>query len=392
MKKLNYKYLLVFLIMMFLLPVKSFAAGIIDANDVKTNILCKKNEAENYMGEEDTVQKGDTLICDVTFGYGGPEKNINFADLSGEYNIKGLSVDNDYPGSILKTGSNIKIDAGFVSSGPNSKIDPGFKVKVTGNPGTNISIDVYINYGAYKTENPIDKLHNSSKKNLSFKIVSPASSDSTLKSLSLSGINLSPAFNPNTDEYTATTTNASTEITAVANNNKAEITGIGNKNLSIGKNNINVIVKAEDGSSKTYKIIVTRNEKKVDTPAPKSNDSSLSSLSVNGKKINLKSGVYEYSLTVANNVTRANIDYKTNNNKASANMSGNMDLSEGDYNQITIAVTAEDGTTSTYKVNVKRNMNVPKSGVGIPISIVFLGIVGALIYFKVKDKSYIQKI
>lgn len=89
------------------------------------------------------------------------------------------------------------------------------------------------------------------------------SDDNSLSSLSLSEGTLSPAFKGNTTKYTATVPNDVTEVKVSAKtaNDKAEITSVtGNTNLKVGTNNISIVVKAENGTTATYTIALTRSE------------------------------------------------------------------------------------------------------------------------------------
>lgn len=89
------------------------------------------------------------------------------------------------------------------------------------------------------------------------------SSDNTLKSIVLSKGSLSPAFSPKTKSYTATVDNSVTSlsISATPTNQTAKVTSVsGNDNLQVGENTITITVKAENGVTATYTIVVTRRD------------------------------------------------------------------------------------------------------------------------------------
>jgi len=90
------------------------------------------------------------------------------------------------------------------------------------------------------------------------------SSDNTLSSLSIDGVNLEPAFNKNTTSYNVNLEAGVTKINvkATSNDKSAKVTGIGEIEVSEGNNNIEVVVTAENGSTKTYTI--TANVKEYD--------------------------------------------------------------------------------------------------------------------------------
>ena len=89
------------------------------------------------------------------------------------------------------------------------------------------------------------------------------SSDNTLKSIVLSNGSLSPAFSPKTKNYTATVDNSVTSlsISATPTDQTAKVTSVsGNDNLQVGENTITITVKAENGVTTTYTIVVTRRD------------------------------------------------------------------------------------------------------------------------------------
>lgn len=88
------------------------------------------------------------------------------------------------------------------------------------------------------------------------------SNDATLKSLTIDNVSLTPEFNAKTLEY-STSFDAGTEkvkVNAEANSSKATVTGTGEVKVSEGINKLQIIVTAEDGSTKTYLINATVKE------------------------------------------------------------------------------------------------------------------------------------
>lgn len=82
-----------------------------------------------------------------------------------------------------------------------------------------------------------------------------------------------------------------------------------------------------------------------------SDDNSLSSLVIEGFNIDFDSNVTEYSVSVPNDTKKVKIGATANDGNASVSGIGDYDVKEGD-NEIKIVVTAENGDTKTYKVNV----------------------------------------
>ena len=207
------------------------------------------------------------------------------------------------------------------------------------------------------------------------------SNDATLSNLNAGGYTLSPAFNKDQTSYKVSVPNdvTSLNVTATPNDSKATVSVSGNGNLSVGKNNIIVEVKAEDGTKKTYTIEVTRADKSNDTPSTPNTPSTPStpntpstpstpSTSKKSSNANLKNitgiegldfnkDVTTYDMEVPFETTSLNIGATPEDSKAKVTISNpNLkNLEVGKNNTITILVTAEDSTVKVYTVNVRRS-------------------------------------
>ena len=87
------------------------------------------------------------------------------------------------------------------------------------------------------------------------------SSNASLGSLVISAGSLSPEFSAATKDYTATVDYSYSSLAVTANpaDSKASVTSVtGNDSLEVGENTVSVVVTAEDGSTSTYNIVVTR--------------------------------------------------------------------------------------------------------------------------------------
>lgn len=171
----------------------------------------------------------------------------------------------------------------------------------------------------------------------------------TLSSLSVSGHTLTPAFNPNTTSYTVNTDNSSITINATKSDSRASVSGIGTKNINYGKNTFNVVVKAEDGNSKTYTIVVNRNDNR-------NGDSTLRSLSVSSGSIKFSASVKSYNVSLNANVESFSVEGIANNSKSKVSYSPSKSISikQGETKTITVTVTAENQTKTGYKIHVSR--------------------------------------
>ncbi len=194
----------------------------------------------------------------------------------------------------------------------------------------------------------------------------PPSTDATLKSLTLSGIDFGK-FLGGTTSYSAQVTNSvsQTTVTAITNGSEASyviklggvIDADGTVSLAVGSNVITVEVTAEDTTTtKTYTVTVTRAE-------PPSTDATLKGLTLSGIDFgSFDSTTTSYSAQVANSVSQTTVTPTVNHSAASyviklggvTDADGVIALSVGS-NVITVEVTAEDGsTTKTYTVTVTR--------------------------------------
>lgn len=84
------------------------------------------------------------------------------------------------------------------------------------------------------------------------------SKDNNLKSLSVEGFELSPAFSKDVTEYTVTVPEDTKEVTinATENDSAASVTGTGTFEVTQGTNTFDIVVRAENGSEKTYTVKV----------------------------------------------------------------------------------------------------------------------------------------
>ena len=203
-----------------------------------------------------------------------------------------------------------------------------------------------------------------------------ASTDATLKGLTLSGVDFG-AFSSGTESYTVDVTNSPTEttVTPTANHSGASyvirIGGVedddGTVSLAAGSNVITIEVTAEDGqTAKTYTVTVTRlgtSEANVASP-----DATLSGLTLSGIDFGtFESGTKSYTAQVANGVSQTTVTPTTNDSGASyviklggvTHPDGTLSLAVG-INVITVEVTAKDGETAkTYTVTVQRQNAEP---------------------------------
>ena len=184
----------------------------------------------------------------------------------------------------------------------------------------------------------------------------PKSTDNTLKSLGVSGFTMSPTFNKDTTEYSVTVPNATDKVivNAEANDGKATFEVKGADNLQVGDNKVEVVVKAEDGSTKVYTINVKKEEKAEEKPEL-DGDATLSKLYIGGYTLSptFNKNTNVYSISVGEAVGGLNVDATPTSSKAKVEIKGNNGWKYG-MNTVTIVVTAENGNKNTYIINVNR--------------------------------------
>lgn len=109
-----------------------------------------------------------------------------------------------------------------------------------------------------------EKLMNISSSSKSVRIMTQAeleasySKDNDLKSLFVEGFELSPEFSKDVTEYTVTVPEDTKEVTinATENDSAASVTGTGTFEVTQGTNTFDIVVRAENGSEKTYTVKV----------------------------------------------------------------------------------------------------------------------------------------
>ena len=174
------------------------------------------------------------------------------------------------------------------------------------------------------------------------------STDTHLRSLSISEGTLTPAFDPYVTEYTATVDSPAIKIDALAPEKGMIVSGsIGNKALDYGENVLRVISKAESGSTLVYRIIITRTDNR-------SKDNTLKSISgVN----NFRNDVTVYDIALPTEEGSFTAEAIANDSKAKISYnpsSKRVLLDYGETKKITITVSAENGDKREYVLNVTR--------------------------------------
>lgn len=177
------------------------------------------------------------------------------------------------------------------------------------------------------------------------------SSNNYLKSLNVSSGDFE--FNKKTQNYSFTVQNEVTSIRvfAVAEDEKSKVSGAQTYNLKEGLNKINIVVTAENKQTRTYTLQVTRIVKNIN----KEVNNKLKSLEISNYQINFDPETTIYNLTIENE-SSLDIIPKVQDSTSSVVVNGNENLKDGSV--IKLIVTAVDGSTKEYIINISKNEEI----------------------------------
>ena len=182
-------------------------------------------------------------------------------------------------------------------------------------------------------------------------IARPLSTNSYLSSLAITGLTLTPEFSSNVTEYSVEVTEEveKVEVTAQTQDGNARWKVASNEVAPGETTPINVIVTAENGSTRTYVINVTR---------PQSSNAALNTLAVEGYTLTpeFSSDVYEYKVTLSDGIIPA---INAEAAMSVSTVSVGEFVSEGEsVGSISVKVTAQNGTELVYKIILELPPNV----------------------------------
>lgn len=218
------------------------------------------------------------------------------------------------------------------------------------------------------------------------------SNNTNLKTLSIENVELSPTFSTDVLQYTAKINKyeeKEIKVIAEVEDAKSTVKVEGNTNIVVGENIITAEVTAEDGTKKTYKIILT-NEKETTTLG-------LQSLKI--KDVELKGfspDKFEYEVSFRD-LEKLEIEAIANEEGAIIEISGNENLIEYGEHLITIMVSSADGTqTVNYQIkanklkqeaqNIENKLNIRNIIIYGAIALVILVLIILLIVKYIKRK------
>lgn len=300
-----------------------------------------------------TVRAGDTITLNLNIsdsGKFGLEGTLSFdssvvslADMS--CNVSGWKVENNGNSFIVYD------DALANPLGGNTKVLT-LKFKVNGGVAAGTSVKIAVN-GIVTTDGSAES--NIGSASYSVAVAAPLSGNANLSSLAVSEGTLSPAFKAGTTSYNIGEVEYSVSklnITYKTEDSKAKVSINGN-DLAVGENTVSVVVKAENGTTKTYKIVVTR---KQDPNYVPSSDATLNEITVNGGILSPGFSADKTDYIVYLPYEYVGKEFSVTGNAADSKASGVTGgtiaaLVEG-VNKTTVVCKAEDGTEKVYNITV----------------------------------------
>ena len=193
--------------------------------------------------------------------------------------------------------------------------------------------------------------------------LSGEASDATLKSLGIKPEEYDfSGFQKDKTEYSVEVPEdvEEIEVYAEASSSKAQVSGTGKVKLKNGENKLIVQVTAEDGTTKTYTIEVTRDGTEATATNDEDGGFGLSSLEIKDLTLNpsFKTGTYEYTIELSEDLSALDIEAIATDEDATIEIVGNENLQQGE-NVITILVTNEEtDETAIYQILVNKNVTV----------------------------------
>jgi uncharacterized repeat protein (TIGR01451 family) len=250
--------------------------------------------------------------------------------------------------------------------------DSNASVKVNGlaQPSGTASGAIPLNVGANTVTVLVTAQDGTTSASYTITVTRQGSSNADLLALGVSGASIGPPFNSATTAYSASVSSATTSVSVtptVAESHAAlTVNGIaaasgspsGAISLAPGSNIVEIIVTAQDGSTKTYSVVVTR--------APPSAIATLAALTLSTGTLNpaFAGATTSYTAIVANATASLTVTPTVSDGAASVKVNGTASASGAPSvpiplnvgsNTVTILVTAQDGTTSvSYTVTVTR--------------------------------------
>lgn len=197
------------------------------------------------------------------------------------------------------------------------------------------------------------------------------SNDSTLKSLSITGVEFTPAFSSSVLTYVATIGEdvSEVEIKAEVNNEKAKYEVVGNKDLQNGENKVVVTVTAEDGTVTNYEIKLIKGKEEVPLDAFK-----IIGIKENGDKVDIllsnpeiTEDFVEYTVNLSEYLKSIDIQELLSSDINEYEGTGLFDLVVGE-NKFTIILKQKGENEEIKTIEYRITINNPEKAVVQPLA------------------------
>ena len=170
-------------------------------------------------------------------------------------------------------------------------------------------------------------------------------------------------------------------ITAVAEDEDVTVKVEGNNKLVVGKNEVFITLSDKNNNKKVYILNVER----LAEGEPLEKIHYLSSLVIGGSQINFDKDIFEYNVTIKNDIEQLLINKEVLYENDTVTVRGNENLVNN--SKVYIEVTGEDGFVTTYTINVFKEENSNYLFIILFSLLTLLIIVFVLIVFIKKRKS-----
>jgi len=337
---------------------------------------CSTKQADVTADGKSTT-KNFTLSCTPT-----TEGTINFkvtGDITNESGqTKDISLTKDVNVIKAKSSNNdlseLKVDGVIVSGFTASKTtyilkdNSGSNINIYANPSDS-KASVFgtgsktLKYG--KNEfNIVVTAENGAKKTYTIVVNKPdlRSTNNNLKSLAVDKGTIQ--FNKDTTTYTIKFEHDVEEIiiSALAEDSKASVSGLGKKVLNDYANEFNIIVTAENDSTKTYVIKAIRKDKNGNYGKLNA-DNSVKSITITNYDFKFDDNQKKYNILVEENVEKLDIIVIPNNDLSTVSIQGNEYLKSG-LNKVIVQVIAENGEINSFDFNIYKMGEEEKNEIG----------------------------
>lgn len=320
--------------------------------------------------------------------------------------IKGAAWQVNLTGAISQSYADNTDDAEDATITKTAKFTPtsagNYTIKLSGNvTGSNDNVATGVSDSITITAK--EKASNSQNNNGNSNTETPTTPTKKSNNANLKNLGITPndfkGFKSGTTAYNVTVPNdvESVKIYATLQDSKATVSGTGKQKLNIGKNALNVIVTAEDGTKKTYTINVTREEAKTSAnetntnvtdnsqtegdkteeenkdnqkePRANTSNSNLVKLEIKGNTLTpeFSPDIYEYKLSVNGDISNLDVVTEGANHSVNVEVVGNNNLKDGE-NIITVLVYNEETKeNSTYQIVVTKT-NIDLEGLNTTLN------------------------